>query len=100
MEKTSGQKWVSSQFSRAGKPVGEEETKEDMILVDVFETAPAEVEAKLGMTINLGNYESLRVDAGVKMPCYKEEIPKAQLLAFQIVEKELFAKIKEVKGQV
>ena len=58
MEKTNGQIWVRSQFY-SGKPVGDEVTKEDMILVDTFETTPAEVEAKLGLTINLGNYESL-----------------------------------------
>ncbi len=97
MEKMNGQIWVSSQFFKSGKPVGDEVTKEDMILVDTFETTPAEVEAKMGLTINLGNYESLRVDVGVKMPCYKEEIEKAHVLAFQLVEKELFAKVREVK---
>ena len=63
-------------------------------------TTPAEVEAKMGLTINLGNYESLRVDVGVKMPCYKEEIEKAKVLAFQLVEKELCAKVREVKGSL
>ena len=100
MEKTNGQIWVRSQFFKSGKPVGDEVTKEDMILVDTFETTPAEVEAKMGLTINLGNYESLRVDVGVKMPCYKEEIEKAKVLAFQLVEKELFAKVREVKGSL
>ena len=100
MEKTNGQIWAASQFMKNGKPVGEEVVKEDMILVDTFETVPAEVEAKLGMTINLGNYESLRVDVGVRMPCYKEEMDKAYALAFQLVERELFAKIKEVKGSL
>lgn len=93
-----GQIWVTSQYMKSGRQVGEEITKEDMILVDKFETEPAEVEAKLGMTVNLGNYESLRVDVGVKIPCYKEEIANAHILAFQIVEKELFNKVKEVKG--
>ena len=54
----------------------------------------------MGLTINLGNYESLRIDVGVKMPCYKEEIEKAKVLAFQLVEKELFAKVREVKGSL
>jgi hypothetical protein len=98
MEKTNGQLWVSAQFSKAGKPVGDEDVSENMIQVDCFETTPAEVEAKMGLTINLGNYESLRVDVGVKMPCYKEEIEKAQALAFEIVERELFAKVKEAKS--
>jgi len=98
MEKKNGQVWVASQFMKAGKPVGDEITQEDMILVDAFDVQPAEVEAKLGLTINLGNYESLRVDAGVKIPCYKEEIDKAQEFAFKLTEKVLFEKVKEVKG--
>lgn len=100
MEKLNGKLYVSSQFLKAGKEVGEEEHKENLIIVDAFETTPASVNAKLGMTINLGNYESLRVDVGVVLPCYKEEIEHAQNLAFQIIERELFSRVKEVKGSL
>jgi hypothetical protein len=97
MSKTNGMIWVASQFVKSGKPVGDEETAEHMIEVATFATTPAEVEAKMGLTVNLGNYESLRVDVGVKLPCYKEEIDQAQMVAFEMVERTLFEKVKEAK---
>jgi len=97
-EKRNGQVFVSSQYTKLGKAVGEESKEESMIYVDTFATTPAEVETKLGLTINLGNYESLRVDSGVRIPCYKEEVPEAQEFAFKLAEKLLFDKVREVKG--
>ena len=97
MEHKNGQIWVSQQFLKSGQPVGDEKREEDMILVDAFEVAPAQTTAKLGMTVNLGNYESLRVDVGVSVPCYKEEIPAATQFCFDFAEKKLFEKVAEVK---
>lgn len=50
----------------------EEETK--VIEVHRFVTAPAEVGYEIGLTLNLGNYESARITVGVKLPCYVEEL--------------------------
>jgi len=97
---TNGKKWVSRQFYKAGKAVGEEESDERILLVDTFETEPAYVKASMGMTINLGNYESLRIDAGVTIPCYKEEIAQAHEQAYQIVMTELFSRVAEAKKMV
>lgn len=94
-EKLEGKMYVTKQF-----PSGSEEQDEQRILVDTFETTPAEVTAKLGMTINLGNYESLRVDVAVTLPCYKEEISQAQQKAFELVEHELFKKVRETKESI
>lgn len=92
-----GKKWVRRQFRSMGKDVGEGEYEEHQVLVDVFETEPAIVEGGMGMTINLGNYESLRIDVGVKMPCYKEEIAQAHEKIFEMVMSELFRRTTEVK---
>jgi hypothetical protein len=40
--------------------------------VEVFVTEPAFLRLNVGVTKNLGNYESLRVDVAVTVPCYKE----------------------------
>ena len=48
MEKTNGQIWVSSQFCKSGKPVGDEITKENMILVDTFETTRQRLKQRWG----------------------------------------------------
>ena len=52
---------------------GEEESKET-ISVQKFETDPAYVRVNAGVTKNLGDYESLRVDVSISAPCYKEEV--------------------------
>lgn len=49
---------------------------EEQRTIDVrpFITTPATVTVKRGQTINLGNYESARLDVAIQMPCYREEI--------------------------
>lgn len=42
--------------------------------VEVFEVEPAYVSVKAGVTRSLAQYESLRVDVSIMMPCYKELI--------------------------
>ena len=51
----------------------------DVLEVRVFETATASVQAKVGQTINLGNFESVRLEVGVSLPCYVEEVEDALL---------------------
>jgi len=56
---------------------GEEtiEAEEDRsITVNTFQTNPATVSVKKGITKNMGNYESVRIDVMVSVPCYIEEI--------------------------
>jgi hypothetical protein len=45
-----------------------------VLQVTPFEVEPAYVRASAGTTRNLGNYESLRVDVSVTVPCYTAEI--------------------------
>jgi hypothetical protein len=54
-----------------------------------FETEPAKVRVGFGMTINLGNYESARVDTHVELPCYVEEIDDAFTAAWELAEDEI-----------
>jgi hypothetical protein len=51
-----------------------DETEEVTKEVEVFETDPAYVMVKAGVTRSLAQYESLRVDVSVSMPCYKEMV--------------------------
>ena len=95
-----GQIQVVSQFFKSGKPRGEETSDDCMIYVDKFETAPATVEAEVGMTVNLGNYESLRITAGVRLPCYKEEIEPAYKLAFDLAQAKMLEVVQSVKSQL
>jgi hypothetical protein len=47
--------------------------KQETLQVKLFATDTAQVEVALGKTINLGNYESARVEVRISVPCYVEE---------------------------
>ena len=49
------------------------------------------------MTISLGNYEFLRVDAGVSYPCSKHNIKEGYEEAFALAGEELFKRVAEAK---
>jgi hypothetical protein len=53
---------------------GKEEVSNERIRIRPFVSNPASISVKAGVTINLGNYESGRVDVMLTMPCYPEEI--------------------------
>ena len=53
---------------------GKEEVSQERIRIRPFISTPASISVKAGVTINLGNYESGRVDVMLTMPCYPEEV--------------------------
>ena len=55
-----------------------EAVKDSITAVVTFKTEPAYVRVSAGKTCNLGNYESLRVDVAITMPCYIEEVITTQ----------------------
>lgn len=56
---------------------------------EVFETDPAYVRVAHGVTRSIGDFESLRVDVSVSMPCYKEKIDETVRLLGERVEEYL-----------
>lgn len=56
------------------------------------------VKALASMTLNLGNYESAKVEAGIEMPASVEEVPKEFERAWAEVERQLTIKISEIKA--
>jgi hypothetical protein len=53
--------------------LGQETAKEKTLKVRLFKTAPSRVTVHMGRTINMGNYESARIDVEINCPCYTEE---------------------------
>lgn len=53
---------------------GKEEVSSERIRIRPFISQAASISVKAGVTINLGNYESGRVDVMLTMPCYPEEV--------------------------
>lgn len=79
------------------KDKGKTTSSEEMIEVQKFETNPATVSCALGMTLNLGNYESAKIEVFVSLPCYKEEIDEAFETAKGWCEKKVTEQIAEIK---
>lgn len=52
------------------------------------------------MTISLGNYEFMRVDAGVSFPCEKSNIKNAYDEAFTLAQTELLNRVTEIKNSL
>ena len=90
------QVFVTKQYKINGKD-GEPQTKEEVISVQKFVTEPARVSFALGLTLNLGNYESARIDVGMYAPCYREEAHDAYLFARKFVMERLVTEREAIK---
>lgn len=76
----------------------EEPEKREVIEVRQFCTEPAYVRVSAGVTKNLGNYESLRVDVAINVPCYIEEIEAVQKRVAVMVSEMLTSEVEEYLG--
>lgn len=79
----------------------EEETLSTKTLktpITKFITTPAKVAVKYGVTMNMGNYESARVDVTVEMPCYKEDVHECYALVSSYVEELISDQIKQINS--
>ncbi len=66
-----------------------------------MEIETAKVSATLGYTLNLGNFESLRVDLGLTDHVRQgEDIVQAQDRVYKLVEVQLVEKVKEAKAEL
>lgn len=89
---------VSRQFFEGKNPVSELETKNETLQVQQFVTDCAKVTVSKGLTLNLGNYESARVEISVTFPCYREEVDAAYKYADSWVEQRLGAEVSSVRA--
>jgi hypothetical protein len=58
----------------------------------------ARVKVGMGMTMNLGDYQSARVDVGLELPCRPAEVKEAFGLAWETVESEIRVQIRETRA--
>ena len=68
---------------------GEEEHETEIGEPEVFKTEVARVGVTYGATVNMGNYNSARVDVHVSVPCYVEDLDKAHKFAEEFASKKL-----------
>jgi hypothetical protein len=91
------QAFVTRQFRLSGKDVGEAEETDEVLEIHKFATQPANVRVEMGMTINLGNYESAKISVCLSVPCYKEEADAAFEYAKKWVEVKTLEEAAEAK---
>jgi len=87
-------------YTSSGALMSEDEGFEE-IEVRKFEVEPAYISVNHGRTMNLGDYESARLDVRVSVPCYPEEINEALLYAdktaHDFLEDSIDEYVKEIK---
>lgn len=91
--------WVTRTVGRGENQV-EEVAEENQIEITKFVTEPAVVKAEVGLTLNLGNYESARITCGCDIPCYKEEMAEAFTQAIELVTAQLKKQAIDVKNKI
>lgn len=78
------------------------QTSEEKQLIQIrpFATDPAHICVKLGRTINLGNYESAKIDVSVDVPCYVEECQRVYKEVMDFVQERLTEEVSKVSKAV
>ena len=76
-----------------------ERREEFMFETEHFEGEPAVVEVTLGMTVNLGNFESARLDVGVRMPCTPENVEATFAKAKAWCEEKVGTEVRQIRKQ-
>ena len=59
----------------------------------------AKVSCGMGATINVGNYESLRVSVNVEMPCYPQEVEEVWVYVRDWCDQKMGDAINKAKGE-
>lgn len=88
---------VAKQFKLGGEDWSDPEVDNETLLVEKFLEEPALVHVSYGLTLNLGNFESARIDVGLKVPCYKEQADDAYRVASSWAEERLQGEIAEIR---
>lgn len=75
-------------------------TKDDTEIPEVrrFDTDVARIRRGYGLTINMGNYESARVDVQVEVPCYVQDLELADEFASKFAEERIKKEVDSVRG--
>lgn len=71
---------------------------QELRVLGVKKTNGAKVETGMATTINMGDYESIRVDARVHLPCNVGDVAVAFDAAWKIAREEVSRKALEVKN--
>ncbi len=89
---------IQRQYFEGKNPTSDLDAKNEPVTVQCFVTEPAKVSVGMGLTLNLGNYESARIDVSLVVPCYREESNDAYNYARKWVEDRLAVEVKDIRA--
>lgn len=98
--KTDVSSFVKMAHNKGKITISEDMQIQNLRSVDVMDN-PAKVKVTMGHTKNLGNFESLRIEVGIEVPCdnEKEVIEATYESAFKWVDDKVAEKITEFLGK-
>jgi len=89
--------FINGRWTKSKKDLRVVEDSE-VIEVHDFKTEVAKVERGFGLTLNLGKFESARVDVHVTVPCHVEDIDAADEFAKAWCSKRIKAEVASIRG--
>lgn len=86
-------------YKEGGVVTREEAEEGDTLEIQLWpeEARVAKVRATASMTINLGNYESIRISTDAELPCVLEELEDCYKTAREFVDTKLNKEIAEIR---
>ena len=90
---------VNNRFwNRKTGVVHSESHTEELVAVHLFRGPVALPRRGYGLTLNLGDYESARVDVGITVPCYLADVVAADQWASEWCSSRLTKEVREIRG--
>ncbi len=93
-----GKMWVHARICRPGESDEDLEDSEE-IEIQVFETEPAYARVGAGVTKKIREYESLRVDVGAWIPCYREQLAEQMEVVAEFIAERLDIEVDKYLGE-
>lgn len=93
-----GKMWVHARICRPGEPDEELEDSEE-IEIQVFEVEPAYARVGAGVTKKIREFESLRVDVGANIPCYREQLAEQMEVVAEFIAERLDIEVDKYLGE-
>lgn len=87
---------VLKTMHKKGKELSKDEDLQ--VKVKLFATQPAQIKYSIGGTVNIGNFESVRVDVSISVPCYREEIDEVFEASRDWADKRLNTELKKAQA--
>ncbi len=97
---TTGKMFIETEHRASGETVSMDYEEKQLEVKIMSNKQTPEVFGKIGLTLSLGSYEFVRIDAGVTLPCEKKDIKEAYEEAFSLASAEVFKRAEEAKNTI